>query len=238
MAIEAILLDYCQTLVDSSDGFRAAEKLIQGKIFKDLALTDWDEFLANYRRIRKHAHEKLVLSRESIWQEVYWYYCRTPDTQLLLRWEEEYWLQVSTTTVVFPETQRVLDALGARYKLAMITNADAQTDSAQEQINHYPNMKSAFDVIVLAGKDDVPAKPDPEAFMPCLAALGVRADQAVYVGDDWRIDVCGSRGAGLHPIWIQHRGVPRSYPDVETSVPIITSLDALLDLDSILTGVQ
>ncbi|HDZ22878.1 hypothetical protein LCGC14_0018970 [marine sediment metagenome] len=234
MAIEAVLLDYCQTLVDSSDGFRAAEKLIQEKIFEDLALTDWEEFLEDYRRIRKQAHEKLVLSREAIWQEVYWYYCREPHRQDLQRWESEYWLQVSTTTVIFPETSRVLEALAAKYKLALITNADARTSSAKEQIDHYPQLKAFFDVIVLAGKDDVPAKPDPAAFIPCLEALGVRPDQAVYVGDDWRIDICGARGAGIQPIWIQHHTVPRTFPDVETSTPIITSLDPLLDLDRVL----
>ena len=236
MAIEAVLLDYCQTLVDSSDGFRGAEKLIQEKIFEDLALTNWEEFLADYRRIRKQAHEKLVLSREAIWQEVYWYYCRAPHPPVLHRWESEYWLQVSTTTVIFPETPRVLEALAAKYKLAMITNADARTDSAKEQIDNYPQLKAFFDVIVLAGKDDVPAKPDPAAFAACLAALSVRPDQAVYVGDDWRIDICGARDAGLQPIWIQHHAVPRTYPDVETSVPIITTLDPLLDLDSVLAS--
>jgi len=223
-------------LVDSADGFRAAEKLVQEKIFADLALTDWDEFLANYRRIRRRSQEQLRFSRKDMWQEVFRCYCRDFDPDVLQRRESEYWLQVSTTTVPFPEAKRVLRRLAGEYRLALITNTDTQTDSAQEQIDQFPQLKEFFSVIVLAGKAGVPPKPDPAAFAACLDELGVAAERAVYVGDDWRIDICGANAAGIQPIWIQHRSVPRAYPDVETSAPIIPSLDALLDLAGVLSS--
>jgi HAD superfamily hydrolase (TIGR01549 family) len=234
LTIEAVIFDFCQTLVDSADGFRAAEKLVQEKIFADLALTDQDEFLANYRRIRQRYQEDLCFSRKDMWQEVYRCYCRGFDPKVLERRESEYWLQVSTTTVPFPEAKRVLQGLAGEYKLALITNTDARTDSAREQIDQFPQLKEFFSVIVLAGKGGVPPKPDRGAFAACLEELGVAAERAVYVGDDWRIDVCGASEAGIQPIWIQHRSAPRTYPNVETSAPIITSLEALLDLDSVL----
>ena len=43
--IKAVLFDFGQTLADSADGFRAAEKQAQEKIFKSLALTEWEEFV-------------------------------------------------------------------------------------------------------------------------------------------------------------------------------------------------
>ena len=49
------------------------------------------------------------------------------------------------------------------------------------------------------------------------------------MGDDWRIDICGAGDAGLHPIWLKHHSVKRNWPDVQTSVPVITSLEQLLD---------
>ena len=77
--IKAVLFDFGQTLVDSADGFRGAEKQAQEKIFRNLSLTSWEEFLSNYRRIRKDFHAKSQLSRKAIWEEVYWYYCREPE---------------------------------------------------------------------------------------------------------------------------------------------------------------
>jgi len=43
-------------------------------------------------------------------------------------------------------------------------------------------------------------KPDPRVFQHALTSLGVRADRAVFVGDDLHWDVEGARRAGLTPI--------------------------------------
>ena len=171
-----------------------------------------------------------------MWQEVCRCYSRDFDPNVLERREGEYWLQVSTTTVPYPEAERVLRSLAGEYKLALITNTDARTDFAREQIDQFPRLKEFFSVIVLAGKGGLPPKPDRGAFAACLDELGVAAERAVYVGDDWRIDICGAAEAGIQPIWIQHRSAPRAYPDVETSAPTITSLEALLDLDGVLSS--
>ena len=50
--ISGIILDFGQTLVDSSAGFRRAEKKAQQEIWRDLALTSYDDFLHTYREIR------------------------------------------------------------------------------------------------------------------------------------------------------------------------------------------
>jgi putative hydrolase of the HAD superfamily len=63
--------------------------------------------------------------------------------------------------------------------------------------------------------------------------LGVEPSEAVYVGDDYRIDICGAKDAGLHSVWIKHHLVKRNWPDVETEVPIISSLNQLLELEKL-----
>ncbi len=80
----------------------------------------------------------------------------------------------------------------------------------------------------------MPPKPHPKPFTRCSEILNISLSHAVYVGDDWKIDICGAGAAGIQPIWIQHATVKRSWPTVETSVPIITSLSPLLDLEAIL----
>ncbi|MBW2408350.1 MAG: HAD family hydrolase, partial [Deltaproteobacteria bacterium] len=92
-----------------------------------------------------------------------------------------------------------------------------------------------FKVVIVSGEEGIPTKPDPQPFHMCLQELRIQASEAVYVGDDYRIDICGGRDAGLHPIWIKHHLVKRNWPDVETEVPIITCLDELFDLNRLFT---
>lgn len=232
--IRAILFDFGQTLVDSANGFRAAEKEAQTKIFSNLSLTLWDEFLSNYRRIRKEFHAKSIFSRKSIWNEVYFYYCLEPDLKRLEIWENEYWERVKSETVPFPETVQVLEKLNTEYRLGLITNTQGQKASEKHRISLFPELERFFEVIIVAGESGLPPKPDPAPFHLCLDSLGTTPGEAVYIGDDWRIDICGAKDIGLQPIWIKHHSVRRLWPDIKTSVPVITSLDQLLDLDRVL----
>ena len=231
--IKAVIFDFGQTLVDSAEAFRAAEKQAEKRIFDSLALTSWQEFLENYRKIRKQFHEKSNFSRKALWQEVYRHYCRPCNEELLENWEHEYWEKVKAGTTPFPETEQVLKILASKYQLALITNTQGQESSDKHRIAQLPQLEGFFDTIIIAGESGIPAKPDPAPFLLCLERLGVSADEAVYVGDDWYTDICGALNASIQPVWLKHHSVRRNQPDVETLVPIISSLDCLLDLDGI-----
>jgi HAD superfamily hydrolase (TIGR01549 family) len=231
--IKAVIFDFGQTLVDSADGFRRAEKKAQEKLYKDLSLTLKDQFLENYRRIRKQFHDQSNFSRKAIWNEVYYYHCLTADLDRLEKWESQYWDTVKKYTKRFPEAENVLAALNAKYAVALITNTQGQLRTGTHRIRQFPELDKYFQVVVVAGEDGVPPKPDPAPFGLCLQQLGVEACEAVYVGDDYRIDVCGAREAGLHPVWIKHHLVKRNWPVVETDVPIISRLEALLELENL-----
>jgi FMN phosphatase YigB (HAD superfamily) len=59
------------------------------------------------------------------------------------------------------------------------------------------------------------AKPDPRILSVALAALGLRAREAIYVGDDLRTDGAAARHAGVPFCWMD-RGLP---VPVDLSVP-------------------
>jgi len=235
--IKAVLFDFDQTLVDSAEGFRYAEKQAQKKIFENIIVTSWDDFLSVYRRLRKQFHAVSNLSRKALWEEVHWYYCRSCDPSLLERWEDDYWQAVKARTVLFPEALSTLQSLGRRYKLAAISNTQAQAGAQKHRLIETPHLMACFDAVMVAGEGGVPPKPDRRVFLACLETLDVDPSQAVYVGDDWRADICGAADAGLRAIWIKHRLLCRSWPrpDREISAPVITSLENLLDIDSILS---
>jgi len=50
------------------------------------------------------------------------------------------------------------------------------------------------------------AKPDPDIFLAACEALGVAPHEAVYVGDDLRLDVEGAQKAGLRAVWLNRTG--------------------------------
>ena len=87
--------------------------------------------------------------------------------------------------------------------------------------------------IIVAGEGGIPPKPDPDPFRICIEKLQIKASEAVYVGDDWRIDICGARDAGLHAVWLKHHTVKRNWPQVEEAVPEISNLNALLEIDDL-----
>jgi putative hydrolase of the HAD superfamily len=232
--IRAIVFDFGQTLVDSADGFRTAEKETQRKAFAALGPVAWDEFLEVYRRIRSRFHARSDFSRKRILEAVFRHYGRESDSALLGQWETEYWERIKATTRIFPETEAVLTALRVRYRLALITNAQGQTEEKKHRLGNYPELERFFEVIVVAGEGGIPAKPDPLPFRLCLEKLGIAPGESAYVGDDWRIDVCGSEAVGMHPVWLQHHLVQRRWPVVETSAPVIDGLERLLDVEDLI----
>ncbi|MCE5262359.1 MAG: HAD family hydrolase [Deltaproteobacteria bacterium] len=232
--IRAIVFDFGQTLVDSADGFRTAEKEAQQSACQVLGVRDGEAFLAVYREIRARFHARSDFSRKRLLASLFNRYGRTPDDALLEQWEARYWERVRAMTRIFPETESVLAALRGRYRLALITNAQGQTAEGQHRIGHYPELTGFFEEIVVAGEGGIPAKPDPLPFRLCLERLGIAPDEAVYVGDDWRIDVCGSQAVGMHPIWLRHRSLRRNWPQVETSAPVIDSLERLLEVEGLI----
>lgn len=74
--IKAVLFDFSQTLANSADGFRSAEKEAQARILDDLNSSRCEElfadaFLPEYRRLRKAFHDETKCSRKALWEAVY-----------------------------------------------------------------------------------------------------------------------------------------------------------------------
>lgn len=101
-------------------------------------------------------------------------------------------------TVSYPETKEVLDALTGRYKLGVITNGYSEVQRRKIEmigITHY------FEDIIVSGEEDF-AKPDTRIFLKSCERLGVKPEEAVYVGDYYPNDIEGAVRAGITPIWI------------------------------------
>lgn len=231
--IKAILFDFGQTLVDSSQGFRHAENQAQGIIYQDLVLKSWSEFKDYYRSARNEFQDNSNFSRFALWEAVYNHFQREVDEEALRKMESDYWRTVEKYTLPFPETGYVLEELTKSFPLGMITNTQGQPNSNDHRLTQYPGIEKFFTEIIIAGSDGIPPKPHQKPFQQCLADLGLHPSEAIFVGDDWYKDIIGAKETGLKPIWLKHYTVNRNWPEVEANVPVIFSLEELLSLENL-----
>ncbi|MFA5930022.1 MAG: HAD-IA family hydrolase [Candidatus Micrarchaeia archaeon] len=86
-------------------------------------------------------------------------------------------------------------ALAARYRLAAASNRKSSAIAVLRQIG----IEKYFEAVMTSG--DAPVKPDPTMIRLALARLGVRADKAVFVGDNLE-DMQAGEGAGVRSIML------------------------------------
>ncbi|HHG83541.1 MAG TPA: HAD family hydrolase [Bacteroidetes bacterium] len=97
---------------------------------------------------------------------------------------------------------RLLAELGARYRLAVLTNGHA---IGQRQKLQVTKVGSYFlpENIFVSGEMGV-AKPEKAIFASVLAHLGLAASAVLMVGDDPRNDIAGAEALGIATCWISH----------------------------------
>lgn len=101
-------------------------------------------------------------------------------------------------TVPFPEMLEVLECLKGKYKLGVITNGYS---SVQREKIRKVNITGYFDDIIVSGEQPF-AKPDPRIFELSCKNLGVKPEEAIFIGDYYPNDIVGAMSAKIKPIWI------------------------------------
>ena len=99
---------------------------------------------------------------------------------------------------ILPGASGALAALqAAGLRTGVVSTFDGRLPGLLEGLG----LAAGLEVVVLPSHARA-AKPDPRIFTCALAALGLPAAAAVYVGDDAAQDVAGAEGAGLHAIHV------------------------------------
>jgi putative hydrolase of the HAD superfamily len=90
------------------------------------------------------------------------------------------------------------------FRLAAISNAAWRTEFILDDLTHL-GLIDAFEFVLVSCEEGL-WKPDPRIFRRALDRMGLRPDQAVYVGDYLRYDVAGAHAAGMRGIWLNTWG--------------------------------
>lgn len=109
---------------------------------------------------------------------------------------------------LFPDSLETIEQLRKRgFKLALLTNGNAEMQ--WKKINRF-QLQSHFDCILIEGEFGI-GKPEERIYIHALEQLGVSAQEAWMVGDNFEWEVAAPQRLGIKGVWIDHKqaGVPK-----------------------------
>ena len=124
---------------------------------------------------------------------------------------------------LYPYVLQVLDVLRDRYPLAIVT--DAQSTYARGEL-HKVGLLGYFDPVIVSG-DHGYRKPDRRLFRLALDAMGVAAENTLYVGNDMYRDIYGARETGLTTVMFDSDQGEKIYRDCAADFTITDFRDLL-----------
>jgi putative hydrolase of the HAD superfamily len=116
-----------------------------------------------------------------------------------------------------PGTREALDRIAARFRIAVISNADGKID----QLLTRCGIADCFESITDSGNVGH-EKPSREIFEAALKSMNARAEQSIYVGDVFSVDYLGAATAGMKAVLFDVAGAYRNRPE-----PRVESLEQL-----------
>jgi putative hydrolase of the HAD superfamily len=190
--IQAVIFDIDGTLVNRKEAFLKLCDYLIDKYAKDYPFEGTREELIDFLlEIDANGYgglQNVILNLRKVW--------KLPHTIDELMKERNAIFGKLTTP--FPETYEVLEALKGKYKLGVITNGYSSVQREKIDtvgITHY------FDDIIVSGEEEF-EKPDHRIFFKSCERLGVKPEEAVFIGDYYPNDIEGAMNAKIMPIWI------------------------------------
>lgn len=125
-----------------------------------------------------------------------------PQPRLLDDLVAQLYAPVSACSRLLPQARDVLRRLKrAGLRLGLISNTpwDVPGELVERDLVRF-GLREFFDVLVFSEIGF--RKPHPEIFAQALAALGVRAEEAIMVGNSLADDAAGAHAVGMKTVWL------------------------------------
>ena len=126
-----------------------------------------------------------------------------------------------------PYTVPLLNAVKASHcRTGLVSNTEAVLTNADLD---QTGLRKWFDVIILSSEVGT-KKPDQQIFAMALDATSTKANQAVFVGDNFEEDILGAHRAGLRSLYLNSGGehfakeILGSGPEIVGAFPELTSI--------------
>ena len=223
--IRALSFDLDDTLWDCAPAIRRAEEALHGWFAREtprvLERHDLESLAAHRARVvAEHPHparDVTAMRRTAIARllDEHGY----PDSHVDAAFDVFH--RARSEVVLYEGVAETLAALARRYRLAAITNGNADLERI--------GLAGHFELILAASLELAP-KPAPEMFQLCLERFGIEAHELLHIGDNALTDVGGAQRAGVRALWFNGRDEewPESLPPPDLEVRSIPALSTLL----------
>ncbi len=129
-------------------------------------------------------------------------------------------MNIDMNLVLFDDVIPSLTSLKEKgLTLGLISNDDRDLRPLCDELG----LSSLLEVVVTS-RDAGKPKPQPEIFQEALRQAGVEASEAMYVGDQYKVDVVGAEQTGIKGVLLDRGGF---FPDMEC--PRISALNEVVN---------
>lgn len=125
-------------------------------------------------------------------------------------WSAEYLQEMPHQNRLFPGVERTLEYLSAKYTLSLITNGFKEVQRRKVMLS---GLSPYFQDIFISEEIGF-QKPHPQIFTHALDKSGIKAFEAVMVGDHFDADVKGAQQSGIKAFWFNPDALPTPNPNV------------------------
>ena len=213
MMVKALIFDLDNTLIDRQRAFKEMLKDKFSLLCDDHSLVDqmvkdvliWDN--------------NGVVSRDislGSWADKYHY-----DRKIAEDISNDWANTSGEIAYLFYDVRDTLTELKKKYTIAILTNGNAVS---QRKKLKTINIDGLIDYSLVSGECNY-KKPEKEIFELVLNDLNLKADEAIYIGDNYNIDVLGPRSIGMKAIYVSRNN------EIHRDATTINNIHELLDLD-------
>ena len=208
-AVETLLVDLDDTLVDTRSAWRAAFARIFAPLAARLPAAAGGSVAELHERLRRYTAEEQRRAGDAEWSHEW---TRLAFRRLLAElggtpeqadaaWSSyrATWPRYLTT---FPDAIPALERLRGHRRLGLVSNG--LSVDQRPKIERF-RLDRFFPVVVISEEAGL-RKPDPAILLYALDELGARGRPAAYVGDNPAHDVAAAHAAGLSSIWLRRAG--------------------------------
>jgi putative hydrolase of the HAD superfamily len=209
--IKAVFFDLYNTLV----GYAPPREEIHSRLLKDFGIEISPEALlrpimaADDFLYQEHARSSLGKRSKEETMALYAQYhgiilreAGLDASQELIAGLLKKWMSFDLKMVLFDDVAPTLTQLKERgLILGLISNVDRDITPLYQELG-----LSAWLQVVVTSQEAGFNKPQPEIFQEAVKQAGVKPSEAIYVGDQYQIDVVGANEAGMRGILLDRLG--------------------------------